>query len=263
MKMKVFGLKKFFYTLSVLVCLLGVSENARADYNTWLRATTDDTAKGLVYTCKTQTYTPSDDEYGDLVMSDVIQGSNGAKQSFYAWAKPARGYAFYTWTGYKYYGEDAKDSEKSATFPSPKQATGVADLIYAASWSGGAGDPAAGSVKASWKSATSYNVVYKEPAGGSYTVDYSYVTINSNKKFDTSTEQLVLAPGSGDKRPYGIPDGSQEDLSYATDVVTLSTEAANFVGWYEDGVEKSTENPYIYPITKSANVTRCSNGRSR
>ncbi|MBQ9603322.1 MAG: hypothetical protein IJR42_05890 [Paludibacteraceae bacterium] len=248
-------MKKFFYTLSVLVCLLGVSENAWADYNTWLRASTDDVAKGLVYTCKTQTYTPSDDEYGDLVMSDVIQGDNGKKQPFYGWAKPARGYAFYTWTGYKYYGEDAKDSEKAATFPSPKQATGVADLIYAASWSGGAGDPAAGSVKASWKSATSYNVVYKEPAGGSYTVDYSYVTINSNKKFDTSTEQLVLAPGSGDKRPYGIPDGSQEDLSYATDVVTLSTEAANFVGWYEDGVEKSTENPYIYPITKSANVT--------
>ena len=248
-------MKKFFYTLSVLVCLLGVSENARADYNTWLRASTDDTAKGLVYTCKTRTYTPSDDEYGDLVMSDVIQGSNGAKQSFYGWAKPARGYAFYTWTGYKYYGDDAKPSEGSATFPSPKQATGVADLIYAKSWSGGAGDDAAQSVKASWKSATSYNVVYKEPAGGSYTVDYSYVTINSSAKFVTSTEQLVLAPGSGDKRPYGIPDGSQEDLSYATDVVTLSTEAANFVGWYEDGVEKSTENPYIYPISKSANVT--------
>jgi len=248
-------MKKFFYTLSVLVCLLGVSENAWADYNTWLRASTDDVAKGLVYTCKTQTYTPSDDEYGDLVMSDVIQGSNGAKQSFYGWAKPARGYAFYTWTGYKYYGDDAKPSEGSATFPSPKQATGVADLIYAKSWSGGAGDDAAQSVKASWKSATSYNVVYKEPAGGSYTVDYSYVTINSSAKFDTSTEQLVLAPGSGDKRPYGIPGGSQEDLSYATDVVTLSTEAANFVGWYEDGVEKSTENPYIYPITKSANVT--------
>lgn len=248
-------MKKFFYTLSVLVCLLGVSENAWADYNTWLRASTDDVAKGLVYTCKTQTYTPSDDEYGDLVMSDVIQGSNGAKQSFYGWAKPARGYAFYTWTGYKYYGDDAKPSEGSATFPSPKQATGVADLIYAKSWSGGAGDDAAQSVKASWKSATSYNVVYKEPAGGSYTVDYSYVTINSSAKFDTSTEQLVLAPGSGDKRPYGIPGGSQEDLSYATDVVTLSTEAANFVGWYEDGVEKSTENPYIYPISKSANVT--------
>lgn len=252
---KLLNMKKFFYTLSVLVCLLGVSENARADYNTWLRASTDDTAKGLVYTCKTQTYTPSDDEYGDLVMSDVVQGSNGAKQSFYGWAKPARGYAFYTWTGYKYYGDDAKPSEGSATFPSPKQATGVADLIYAKSWSGGAGDDAAQSVKASWKSATSYNVVYKEPAGGSYTVDYSYVTINSSAKFDTSTEQLVLAPGSGDKRPYGIPDGSQEDLSYATDVVTLSTEAANFVGWYEDGVEKSTENPYIYPISKSANVT--------
>lgn len=247
--------QNLYMLLSMFVCLFGASVEVRADYNTWLRGSTDDTGKGLVYTSKTKDQTPTDDQYGELVLSEVVQGSNGAKQSFYGWAKPARGYAFYTWTGYKYYGDDAKPSEGSATFPSPKQATGVADLIYAASWSGGAGDDAAGSVKASWKSATSYNVVYKEPAGGSYTVDYSYVTINSSAKFDTSTEQLVLAPGSGDKRPYGIPDGSQEDLSYATDVVTLSTEAANFVGWYEDGVKKSMENPYIYPITKSANIT--------
>ena len=248
-------MKKILYTLCLLVALLGLSESAKASYYTWLRASTDDTGKGLVYASKSQDETPADDAYGEMVLTDFVEGSNGAKQSFYGWAKPARGYAFYTWTGYKYYGDDAKPSEKAATFPSPKQTSGAGDLIYAASWSGGAGDDAAGSVKASWKSATSYNVVYREPVGGSYTVDYSYVTINSSAKFETSTEKLELAPGSGNKRPYGITDGSQEDLSYATDVVTLSTDAENFVGWYEDGVEKSTENPYTYPITKSANVT--------
>ena len=97
--------------------------------------------------------------------------------------------------------------------------------------------------------------MYKEPVGGSYTVDYSYTTINDNTKFETSTEKLELVSGSGDKQPFGIPDGSQEGLSYAADVVTLSTSASHFIGWYEDGVEKSTANPYIYPITKSAKVT--------
>ena len=247
--------QNLYMLLSMFVCLFGSSVEVWADYNTWLRGSTDDTGKGLVYTSKTKNQTPADDQYGELVLSEVVQGSNGAKQSFYGWAKPARGYAFCTWTGYKYYGDDAKPSEGAATFPDPMQITGVGDLIYSKSWSGNAGDDAAQSVKASWKSATSYNVVYKEPAGGSYTVDYSYLIVNSSAKFEVSTEQLVLAPGSGDKRPYGIPDGSQEDLSYAKDVVTLSTEVENFVGWYENGVEKSTENPYIYPITKSANVT--------
>ena len=233
---------------------IGVSD-VYGDYNTWLRASTDDTGKGLVYASSNHDQTPADDAYGALVMSDCVQGSNGAKQTFYGWAKPARGYAFATWTAYKYYGDDAKASEGNASFPSPKQVTGVGDLIYAASWSGGAGDDAARSVKASWKAATSYNVVYKEPVGGSYTVDYSYVTVNSSAKFETSTEKLELTPGSGNKRPYGIPDGSQEDLSYATDVVTLSTDAENFVAWVEDGVGKSMANPYVYPVTKNANVT--------
>ena len=255
---KEFGMRTRSFVKSMaplfLMLVVGVSD-VYGDYNTWLRASTDDTGKGLVYASSIHDQTPADDAYGDLVLSDIIQGSYGAKQTFYGWAKPARGYTFATWTGYKYYGDDAKPSESAATFPSPKQETGVGDLIYSKSWSGSSGDDAAQSVKASWKYATSYSVVYEEPVGGSYTVNYSYVTINSNAKFDSSTETMELSPGSGDKRPYGLPGGSQEDLSYATDVVTLSTNDENFVAWEEDGVEKSAANPYTYPITKHANVT--------
>lgn len=253
-------MKKILYSLSLLVCLLGVSENAWAgSFNTWLRVSTDDTAKGLVYASKTKNQTPADSKYGELVLSESVSGSKNKQNSFYGWAKPARGYTFNTWTAYTYAGSDKKKGEGEAKFPSPKQVTGVGDLIYSYSWNGGAGDDQANSAKASWNAATSYNVVYKEPVGGSYTVDYSYVTINSSKKFATSTEKLELAPGSGDKQPYGISDGSQEGYSYAADVVTLTSSAANFEGWYEDGVQKSTgsgaTHSYTYPITKTANVT--------
>ena len=99
MKIKLLNMKKFFYTLSVLVCLLGVSENAwGGGYNTWLRVSTDDTAKGLVYASKNKTPNPTDDKYGELVLSESVSGSKNKQNSFYGWAKPARGYTFNTWT---------------------------------------------------------------------------------------------------------------------------------------------------------------------
>lgn len=258
MKIKLLNMKRgMMIVASAILVLMCSTTNAWAggSFNTWLRVSTDDTAKGLVYASKTKDQTPDDNKYGELVLSESVSGSKNKQNSFYGWAKPARGYTFNTWTAYTYAGSDKKKGEGDAKFPSPKQVTGVGDLIYSYSWNGNAGDDQANSAKASWNAATSYNVVYKEPVGGSYTVDYSYVTINSSKKFATSTEKLELAPGSGDKQPYGISDGSQEGYSYAADVVTLTSSAANFEGWYEDGVQKSTASSYTYPITKTANVT--------
>ena len=140
--------QNLYMLLSMFVCLFGASVEVRADYNTWLRGSTDDTGKGLVYTSKTKDQTPADDQYGELVLSEVVQGQKNAKQSFYGWAKPARGYTFATWTGYKYAGSDKKDGEGAATFPSPIQITGVGDLIYSKSWNGNAGSDQANSVKA-------------------------------------------------------------------------------------------------------------------
>ncbi len=255
--MKTKSIKKIVNTLCVLVCMLSVSPNAwgGGSYNTWLRVETDDTGKGLVYASKTQNQTPADNKYGALVLSESVTGGNGKDQSFYAWAKPARGYAFSKWTGYTYAGSDAKKGEGSAT---PKANTGTADLIYSRSWGGNAGSDQANSAKASWSGATAYTVTYKEPVGGTYSVKYSY-TIIENNAFKTTTETLDMAPGAGDKRPYGISDGSQEGKSYASDVVTLTSSETNFEAWYEDGVQKSvgsgTNHSYTYPITKSANIS--------
>ena len=254
--MKTKSIKKIVNTLCVLVCMLGVSPNAwgAGSFYTWLRVETDDTGKGLVYASKTQSQTPADSEYGEIVLSESVKGKKNTAQYFYGWAKPARGYAFSTWTGYTYAGSDKKDGEGLATFPSPKQITGVGDLIYSKSWNGDKGSDQANSAKASWQGATAYTVTYKEPVGGTYSVNYSYVIIE-NSAFKTSTETLELSQGSGDKRPYGIEDGSQEGLSYASDVVTLTAIGANFEAWYEGSTQKSTSKTYTYPISKTTDIS--------
>ena len=273
--------KKLFYTLGVLVCLLGVSENAwgGSPYNTALRAIVaeEDTGKGLVYASNNTDATP---DYKNIVKSDNNAPEEKNKWTdFYAWAQPARGYKFSKWVifdfftvaGYAYEGNgsietenegDRRGQEVSTGSVSIQANTGTNDNVKGKSWGGGNGDDVCGTVKATWLPATSYVVTYKQPKGGNYTVSYSYQTVNPGSSyfigqdaFTTSTETLNLDPSSGDKRPFGASDGSQEGNSYAADVVTLSTtDVDNFAGWEENGVVISTDNPYTYPITKAANV---------
>lgn len=273
--------KKLFYTLGVLVCLLGVSENAwgGSPYNTALRAIVaeEDTGKGLVYASNNTDATP---DYKNIVKSDNNAPEEQNKWTdFYAWAQPARGYKFSKWVifdfftvaGYAYEGNgsietenegDRRGQEVSTGSVSIQANTGTNDNVKGKSWGGGVGDDVCGTVKATWLPATSYVVTYKQPKGGNYTVSYSYQTVNPGSSyfigqdaFTTSTETLNLDPSSGDKRPFGVSDGTQEGNSYAADVVTLSTtDVDNFVGWEENGDVLSTDNPYTYPITKAANV---------
>jgi len=247
---------------AVLVVLLFTlsTGNAWGSYNTALRTMVDatDTGKGLVYANTSNTASVTDNSYSNAVKSGNVKGSNGKNQNLYGWAKPARGYVFSKWVSYDYDNDANSSSEEGCT---PQANTGTADLILVRSWGGNAGNDVCGTAKASWNSAPSFTVVYKQPVGGNYTVQYSYLTVNSSNAFVTTkepTSPVTLTPTSGDWTPTGW-EASQNGYSYAADVVTLTSSAANFEAWYENGVQKSTgsgaTHSYTYPITQNANVT--------
>ena len=230
--------KKFLYTLGVLVCMLGVSVNAWAGgspYNTALRAIVaeEDTGKGLVYASNNTSATPT---YKNIVKSDNNQPEEKDKATdFYAWAQPARGFRFNKWVVFDFFTiagyasdgngsietiEDGKRRGRELNAATIKANTGTHDNIQVKSWNGGAGDDVCGTVKADWVPATGYVVTYKQPVGGSYTVSYSYQTVNPGEgyflaqdAFTTSTENAELTPTSGDWKPYGITD-DQHDNGY-------------------------------------------------
>ena len=244
--------------LVMLLFILGIGE-MWGSYNTHLRTCvdTEDTGKGLVYANTSNTVTVTNTSYTNVSVSAAVQGSSGQNQTFYGWAKPARGWMFAKWVGYDYSPISGRDANQEGE-AKPQAHTGTADLIYAASWSGGAGSEVWRTAKATWSAATGYTVTYKQPVGGTYSVQYSYLTVNASNKFTTSTESATLTPSSVDWTPTGVSD-DQNGLSYAADVVTLTSTESSFDGWYEDGVWKSngtgTNHSYTYPITKNATVT--------
>lgn len=271
-------MKKFFYTLSVLVCLLVVSENAwattGAGHYTHLRTYSSETAKGLVYANTSNTATVTNSSYAAISISESLQGqgqyknnkyTGGVALDFYGWAQPARGYRFVRWDGFNYYSVDPSNAtsdagqEKAAT---PKANTGTADRIVVTSWGGGNGYETWGTAQAVWEPATSYTVTYKEPVGGSYSVSYSYLKVENNA-FKTATETLSLSPGSGDKKPYGLTDTEHENgYSYAADVIKLTVPTAdrtNFLGWYKgDTYLGNTTEDFVYSISsnpENANIS--------
>ena len=243
--------KKSLLTLGMIVCMLGGTyTNAWAGgggYTTYLQAKVNDpadTGKGLVYAAENTT-APADGDYKVTVTTDGVETkAKSTAATHYAWAKPARGFLFNKWTF------------SSASYITNNQ--GTKDVIKTTS--NGGNNPlttTTGVATASWTAATPYVVTYKQPVGGSYTVKYNYITI-ANNKFTTTTEKetLSLSPTSGDMKPYGVTqDDHDYGYSYAADEVTLSTSAANFIGWYEGSTQKSTATSYTYPITKTTDIS--------
>ena len=245
--------KKSLLTLGMIVCMLGGTyTNAWAGgggYTTYLQTKVNDpadTGKGLVYASETNSTPVSNSYVKDITTSGVETKNKSTTANHYAWAKPARGFVFNAWT---------LSSASAALVTNNK---GVADVIRTTS--NGGNNPlttTTGVAIASWTTATPYVVTYKQPVGGSYTVKYNYITI-ANNKFTTTTEKetLSLSPTSGDKKPYGVTqDDHDYGYSYAADEVTLSTSAANFIGWYEGSTQKSTATSYTYPITKTTDIS--------
>ena len=286
----------FLRLLMVLLVLPMAIVNAWAgsgSYDTYLRTVTTDPACGLVYAAKSTTTDPNNPAvpsdpaiggYKEVMLSakahdeesrgtedmnfeyrkyGIHKYNGGVACAFYGWAQPTRGWIFDKWTGIVYAGSDAMADEKAA---SPKAQTGSGDLIRVTSWGGGTGDPAAGTAQASWKAASPYTVTYKEPEGGSYSVEYSYqISKQSGNSYtlDTQKETLVLTPESGDKRPYGVNEEQHENgYSYAADRVTLTSISESFTEWKKRvggvvsslGVGEGATHSLTYTINENAEV---------
>lgn len=228
--------------------ILGVG-NAWGGAKSNMAIVSADTGQGLVYMKVKQNSTPSNPGLSDYVernpsgsgYTEVGSGMSAIKTTYF-WAKPARGYKFKAYSGYQT--KPASSSGSGTVNAASVQATwdGVCDLIETTN---GGGQSTNVLITASFEPATSYNITYAVPVGGSYSISYKYLTINSSKKFEEKTDNYSMTSASDAK----------VEKSYAADVVTLATSDANFAGWYEGTTQKSTAKSYTYPITQAATVT--------
>lgn len=246
-------MKKLLYSLSMLVCLLGVSVNAWASGSQTFHATSAEPAKGLVYANNSASANPAISDYTSPSAAAQV-GTNrkeGMAFASYAWAMPARGYNFAGWEA----STNGNTAPSGQTYNKIKPATNT-----------GSGDKVTTTVPrmqthhgwtmATFGAATGYNVVYKQPEGGNYTVKYEYNIVNdSTKKFTTGSETLELTPTSGDKQPTDPRDAS-DHKTYTADKITLTATEGNFIAWYKNGVELSKSNPYTeYSADAAAEIS--------
>lgn len=239
--------------LLVLLPILAVC-NAWGTGSQTFHATSAEPAKGLVYANNSSTANPATSVYTTPSAAAKVgsDGSEGMAFASYAWAMPARGYKFSQWTA----STNGNTAPSGETYNPVKPATntGTADKFTTTvprmqthhGWT-----------MASFGANTNaYDVVYKEPVGGSYSVKYEYLIVNeSTKKFTESSQTLSLTSTSGDKMPTD-PRDEANHKTYDNDVITLSSSSPNFIAWYKDGVQMSTANPYSsYKADANANIS--------
>ena len=238
--------------LVMLLFILGVG-NAWAGGSQTFHATSAEPAKGLVYANNSASANPTIDSYTTPSAASKVSsdGSEGMAFASYAWAMPARGYNFAKW----------EKSTNGNTAPSGETYNAVVPATNT-----GNGDKFTTTVPrqqthhgwtmATFGAATGYNVVYKQPEGGNYTVKYEYNIVNeSTKKFTPGSETLELTPTSGDKQPTDPRDAS-DHKTYIADKITLTATEGNFIAWYKNGVELSKSNPYTgYSADAAAEIS--------
>lgn len=231
---KTISIKRRLALLLVLAFTCVAQGWATSTYYAKLTATTSASAKGLVYAATTNTAPTADSQYKTSITTgngSTSSSSSPATVTFYAWAKPARGYLFDSWSG-------------SGASVSTKTSSG--DAVTISSSSSTSGSPATGTVTANWSDATAYTITYKQPENnGQYSVRYDYTTI-ANNALTAGSETYNMTTSTAD----------QAVKSYAADKVTLSTSLSSFLGWYEGDSDTplSTDKEYTYTISKD-NVT--------
>lgn len=236
--------KKLFYTLSVLVCLLGVSEKAWACTNSKDKAQLtaacldSETGRGRVYTSLSAT-APTVDKF-------ATNNSSGSKEQtdaitdlpIYAHAKPVRGYEFDHW-------EDATEDDwlDYRTLPEDMTTNPICVLMDGNEGCYGV-TPAVATVNAFFRELTPFSLRYK--AGQYvYKIDYTYVAITENDALENKVwESYTMLNTSS----------TQSLKTYVGDKVSLSTSITDgFAGWYIEGQESavSTANPYTFNPTEA------------
>ncbi len=277
------NLNLFRYTAMVLVLLLGVSEGVfGTSTNAYLGVKSAAPAQGLVYLSTSSASGPSSiaayQEYypGGCVVGQtnddsepanlcyIVSGQNQNKSNYgpfngYAWAKPARGFEFDTWTNYMTKTSDNKKDCNDATVRAGWN--GTADNLQN---SCGGGQCVYSRPVANFKAATEYTVTYLTPVGGTYTVSYSY--LKTRERTTASFYDVGGNPNSyhdyefyydGEEYSMTGTSGNTPVKSYAADEITLTVPSAttNFIGWYE-GDNKISESKTLN-YTPHANVSVC------
>ena len=229
--------------LLVLLTTLGITNawGGGSSYYTAFTATSSDTGKGLVYASGpgTSTAPANDDAYEaskGIGQSDDTGGSSKTN-TYYAWAKAARGYAFDGWT--------ITGSNNGVSPTSSATQSGVA-VTVTSNVSDGSN---IGTATAGWIDATPVTVTYGVPVDGSYTMTYSYTVVKDGK---FATEDMLYSMSESSAAASG------QITSYAGDNVTVSTDASNFEGWYNNadftGTALSTNSSYSFQVSGATSI---------
>lgn len=201
-------------------------------YYSKLTAKSGDTARGLVYAATSNSDGAIGDYSNEKSSETQSSGTSQQEDSFYAFAKAARGSKFDSWT--KGTGANSITSSGSAT-------TEV--KVKESSSNNGTNT---GNVTASFSAATAYTLTFKQPQNfGGYTAEYANYTI-SNNKFTPYTKTITMTSSTSDN----------SETSYASDKVTLTATArlGNFLGWYVNG-SKVSDKADGYTFNPSATCT--------
>lgn len=261
------SLNLFRYAAMVLCLLtLGVG-NAWGNGKGILHLTSETPAKGLVYANKDNNAPSSDNSYAassDSESASVSNSSGSAPRDFYGWAKGARGWQWASWS----IGETVSNPSNSNAGSSGtcKIKTDGAAAVF--TLNGGRNTSSERLVTAKWKEDDNATVTFAQTVGGSYTVNYQYVKVNtSTNKFTSVSKDYTVSPTSGDVKPSETAwDGSEDNRSYVNDKITLSTTAANLIRWEEVNAAtgavtaltptvSGTTRSYQYQVVKDRTAT--------